>query len=455
MSSSSGFEPGRGAHIFLINRVQLFVGAICALALAAFLVLAGAQPIVGREAIEAVLWLVALGLIADVLGHEITRTTGGSAAFIPYLTAAAVAPVWPTVLGIAASMLVQGILSRRETIKTVFNVSQAALSLTLAILIYRLLSSEVRNGLSPSFGALVAVFLLANTFTVSCVIAIAERRRLLEVWSKSTRSTVLYDLLALPFVYLFAQLYLQWGALGIFVFAVPMLGARQLYRTNWQLQKTNQELLQLMVAAIEARDPYTSGHSQRVARNSKIIARAIGLSEREVERVGRAALLHDVGKIHEAFAPILRKTTRLTDEEYALMKTHSTKSAELIQNVSYLRDIVDVVRHHHENWDGSGYPDALAQEAIPQASRIIMIADTIDAMMTDRPYRAALTQDDVTAELRKLRGRQFDPALCDVLLASPLYSQLFQVEEAATPVTATHSVESAPRLRLRRRAAAV
>jgi putative nucleotidyltransferase with HDIG domain len=439
----------------MTSRVQIFVSAICLLAIATFGAVGMSQPVVSGDALEAIVWLVALGLIADALGHEISRTTGGSAAFIPYLTAAAVAPVWPTVIGIAVSMLLQGLARGRAPIKTVFNVSQATLSLSLAILVYRALGGASDTKLAPSFVGLVVIFLMVNTLTVSSVISIAERRRLLDVWRTSTTSTVLYDLLALPFVYIFAQLYIQWGALGVFALAVPMLGARSLYKTNWQLQKTNQDLLQLMVAAIEARDPYTSGHSQRVARNSKIIARALGYPEREIERVGRAALLHDVGKIHEAFAPILRKTSRLTPEEQALMQTHATKSAELIQNVSYLRDIVEIVRHHHENWDGTGYPDGIAGEMIPRESRIIMVADTIDAMTTDRPYRAALTQDDVTAELKKLRGRQFDPQVCDVLLASPLYRTLFT--HVGDPAVVDSSVvrEGAPSLRLERSAALV
>ena len=426
----------------MTNRVQLFVGAIGIFAIGALSTLATVEPVISKDTVEAVLWLVSLGLIADALGHEISRTTNGSAAFIPYLTAAAVAPVWPTVFGIAASMLLQGVINRRAPIKTVFNVSQAALALTLAILVYRLFGAGGEGGFTLGFVALVVVFLLVNTLTVSSVIAIAERRHLGEVWSKSTRSTALYDLLALPFVYIFTQMYLAWGALGVFAFAVPILGARQLYRTNWQLQKTNEELLQLMVAAIEARDPYTSGHSQRVARNSKVIARAIGMSEKEIERVGRAALLHDVGKIHEVFAPILRKTSRLTHEEHLLMQTHSTKSAELIQNVSYLRDIVDVVRHHHENWDGTGYPDRIAGEAIPKASRIIMIADTIDAMTTDRPYRAALSEAEVTAELRKLSGKQFDPDLCATLLTSSAYSTLFTHIASSAPEAARVEIEA-------------
>jgi len=125
------------------------------------------------------------------------------------------------------------------------------------------------------------------------------------------------------------------------------------------------------------------------------------------------------------FAPILSKPGRLTAEERAIIETHPIKSAELVQNVSQLRDVVAPVRHHHENWDGTGYPDGLRGENIPLSARIIMFADTIDAMTSDRPYRAALGQAHVTQELLKMRGKQFDPAICDTLLASPLYDSLF------------------------------
>jgi HD-GYP domain-containing protein (c-di-GMP phosphodiesterase class II) len=149
------------------------------------------------------------------------------------------------------------------------------------------------------------------------------------------------------------------------------------------------------------------------------------MNGRKLERVRVAALLHDVGKIHEVFAPILSKPGRLTPEERAIIETHPIKSAELVQNVSQLRDVVGPVRHHHENWDGTGYPDGLSGEGIPLAARIIMFADTIDAMTSDRPYRAALGKEQVTQELLKMRGRQFDPKICDALLASPLYATLF------------------------------
>jgi len=188
-----------------------------------------------------------------------------------------------------------------------------------------------------------------------------------------------------------------------------------------------------MVKAIEARDPYTSGHSRRVSHYSTLIARAIGLTAKEVERIGTAALLHDVGKIHEIYAPILRKPDKLTPDEWAIMQTHPIKSAELVATVSHLKDLIAPVRGHHENWDGSGYPDGLAGEGIPLASRVILFADTIDAMTTDRPYRKALTETQVRAELLKFRGTQFDPNLCDQLLGSPMFGLLFAPAAAREP----------------------
>jgi HD-GYP domain-containing protein (c-di-GMP phosphodiesterase class II) len=131
-----------------------------------------------------------------------------------------------------------------------------------------------------------------------------------------------------------------------------------------------------------------------------------------------------VGKIHEIYAPILRKPDRLTAEEWAVMKTHPVKSAELVATVSQLGDLVEPIRHHHENWDGTGYPNGLAGEAIPLWARIITIADTIDAMTTDRPYRLALDMNQVRAEIMLMSGRQFDPALCSVVLASDIFDTL-------------------------------
>src|SRR5207244_3177777 len=139
----------------------------------------------------------------------------------------------------------------------------------------------------------------------------------------------------------------------------------------------------------------------------------------EIEQVETAALLHDVGKIHEEFAPLLRKEGRLTEAETALMQTHSTRSAELVGIISKFRGFIqDSVRHHHERWDGQGYPSGISGKSIPLASRIILISDTIDAMTTDRPYRKRLSLEVVIAELQKCKATQFDPELVDGTISS-------------------------------------
>jgi len=191
------------------------------------------------------------------------------------------------------------------------------------------------------------------------------------------------------------------------------------YRLNLQSERANRELLELMVKAIEARDPYTSGHSRRVATYAVALGREIGLHTKEMDQVEIPAVLHDVGKIYEEFAPILRKQGRLTPEEFALMKTHPIRSFDLVRTISSFRGEVErSVRHHHENYDGSGYPDSVSGDSIPLGARIIRIADTVDAMTTDRSYRKALGYEQVSSELRKYAGTQFDPRMVEAFSQS-------------------------------------
>src|SRR5262249_52371367 len=140
-------------------------------------------------------------------------------------------------------------------------------------------------------------------------------------------STIGADMLATPFVFVFAWLYADFGAMAAAAAWVPIVGIRHVNRLNLELEKTNQELLQLMVKSIEARDPYTSGHSRRVSKYAVAIARSLGLSERETRKVATAALLHDVGKIYEKYAPILVNPGRLSPAEWATMQEHPVDGA--------------------------------------------------------------------------------------------------------------------------------
>jgi HD-GYP domain-containing protein (c-di-GMP phosphodiesterase class II) len=169
------------------------------------------------------------------------------------------------------------------------------------------------------------------------------------------------------------------------------------------------------------------------------MARDLGLSTKQLDQIESAALLHDVGKIYEEFAPLLRKEGKLTPDERMLMQRHPARSAELAATIGEFRGPVALaIRHHHENYDGSGYPDGLARESIPLTSRIIMIADTMDAMTTDRPYRKALTFERVLEELRKFSGKQFDPKLVDLVEHSANLRRLLgaTAEQGGSPVHA-------------------
>jgi len=174
-----------------------------------------------------------------------------------------------------------------------------------------------------------------------------------------------------------------------------------------QLKETFHETAQALAQTIEKRDPYTGGHTQRVMKYSVAIGELMGLSAKELEDLKLAAILHDIGKIGVR-DDVLLKQARLDEDEVRKMNRHTEYGAEILRHVSQLRDIVPGVRSHHEKYDGSGYPDKLKGDAIPLIARIIAVADTFDAMTTDRPYRKGLTPETAFEELQKQAWKQFD-----------------------------------------------
>ncbi|MDR7521023.1 MAG: HD domain-containing protein [Armatimonadota bacterium] len=182
------------------------------------------------------------------------------------------------------------------------------------------------------------------------------------------------------------------------------------WAADFQLSAVN-----MLAAALEAKDPYTRGHSQRVASAAVALAAELGLPAEEVERIRWASLLHDIGKISTP-EHILRKRGSLSDEERAVMNRHPERGASILSEMAPFRPLVDYVRSHQEAWDGSGYPDGLAGTAIPVGARIIRVADTFDALISDRPYRRGRTVEEAMAELRTMAGSALDPGLVDVFL---------------------------------------
>ena len=170
--------------------------------------------------------------------------------------------------------------------------------------------------------------------------------------------------------------------------------------------------------AVEARDAYTGKHAERVAAYGVELARACGLDVSTNPQVEFGFLLHDVGKVAVPDA-ILFKTDRLTDEEFALIKRHPVVGAEILRDVSFLGEAKLVVRHHHERWDGTGYPDGLHGDDIPLAARVFALVDTLDALTSDRPYRTAVGWEDARAVIVAETGTQFDPAVVQAYQTIP------------------------------------
>jgi putative nucleotidyltransferase with HDIG domain len=400
--------------------------------------------------------LATLALTAELMAFLLPGGVVGSIAFIPYVTTVLLSPNALGLAAIVGSGAIAKLSRQRNVQKFIFNCAQQTLAYGCAIVVYQyfggrslfvlrnLSVSEVTIAIGmPMTIAYLAVFVL-NGLLVCQVVALESNAKTWQVWKEANASTIGLDILALPLIFAFAWIYARYGPMIASVLWLPILGLRQMNTTNIELQQTNRELLELMIKSIEARDPYTSGHSRRVKEYAVQIARLMGYDTATVEKIGTAALLHDVGKIYDKYAPILAKEARLTPEEWAIIKEHPADGANLIATMTRLRELVPAVMHHHENWDGSGYPKGLKGEEIPLASRVIMFADTFDAMTTKRPYRGPLDEAAVRSELVKCRGKQFDPEIADRLLTSDFWRTLFPPAGRRTPTPRFLSIISDP-----------
>lgn len=196
-----------------------------------------------------------------------------------------------------------------------------------------------------------------------------------------------------------------------------------------KLERMTIQIVKALSGAVDAKDTYTSGHSARVADYAKEIAKRAGLSKEEQDTIYMMGLLHDVGKIGISDT-IINKPAKLTDEEYAIMKSHPVQGEKILQNISEFPNLVVGAKWHHERYDGRGYPDGKAGEDIPMEARIISVADAYDAMTSNRSYRKNMTQEFVRGEMEKGKGVQFDPKFAEIMLQMIDEDVDFQMKES-------------------------
>lgn len=226
---------------------------------------------------------------------------------------------------------------------------------------------------------------------------------------KKVRILSIYDILLSILVYMVVVLFCTWSM------KKTDATMQQLDERNNELKENNDAVLQVLAKIIDAKDKYTKGHSLRVAAYSRELARRMGRSEEEQDRIYRIGLLHDIGKVRVPDT-IINKPGKLTDQEFSMIKLHSVAGYYILKELKLLKELAVGAKYHHERYDGKGYPSGLKGDNIPECARIIAVADSYDAMASNRSYRDALPQDVVRAEIERGRGTQFDPSIADIML---------------------------------------
>ena len=234
------------------------------------------------------------------------------------------------------------------------------------------------------------------------------------VWVLSIANVLTSLVAQVPLGWLMAEVAVKVGLWAAFMVMIPLQLARYSLSKYTEIRDLFFGSVSALSQAIDAKDGFTRGHADRVSRIAGAIARELGVPEREIEQIELAGLLHDIGKIGVEDR-ILMKPARLEPDETALMRRHPIYGASILEPSAALRPLVPIVLHHHENYDGSGYPEGLKGEAIPLGSRVIIVADAYEAMTSDRIYRKAIGHEKAMEQLNRYKGVQFDPSVVRAL----------------------------------------
>lgn len=422
----------------MTSKLQLFLASTASLA--AIILAASAYffpPPINAAGLSTLLVLLGLAIASQALGINVDE--GGSRTsfdFIIHLAAAQLlGPFGAGAVGGLGALTFQSISSNKPVHKSLFNACQITVAASAAGLVFlaaggspSLTELNFPGSLIP-YSAAVITYSAINVAAVTSAVSLERGIHISQTVRELKGPLILFDLVFSLLGYGIAALYIAtapWGALTLILAVIPLLGLRYFYSLNVELRNLSKDLTRVLVRTIEAQDPYTSGHSIRVSEFAREIAQEMGLGYARIHQIETAALLHDIGKIDRAYRTILKQEGPLTVQQREMIEAHPDRGANLLESVRALdEEVLEAIRHHHERYDGDGYPEGLEAEEIPISSRIIMVADTIDAMMTSRSYRDSLDPEDVRRELRMLKGDQFDPEVVEAALEVGI------VEEAA------------------------
>lgn len=366
--------------------------------------------------------LVILVGLTVILAHgslELPFAASLSFTFAPIFAGVLYAgPVGGAVLGLAGAVTLQEVRDRKPAWRILFNMCQLFLAGLAAGLAYAASGGQqipvdqlhavtlIGALIAPAIA--VAVFFSLNLLLVGIAVSLDTGMGWKETLNALGPGSYWVSLLVLALLgYVMAHLIGISSWFGLLLLVLPFAMARQTFRVYVELAEAYTETVRSLVAAIEAKDRYTRGHSERVAVHARRLAAKMGLPAADVDLAERAALLHDVGKIGIAQST-LTSPSKLSAPEVRQIRRHPVIGAELAEDVAFLSDIVPIVRHHHERVDGAGYPDGLAGADIPLLARVLSVVDSYDAMTSDRAYRPGMGQEAAIDELMRVAGTQLD-----------------------------------------------
>jgi len=401
---------------------RLYVVAVVALG-GVLLVMAVLTLPTGR--VDEVLILAALYVVSSSLSARGSRDMLSIAlGSVVALAAIPLVGTWGAVLVALAASLARDPQSRGP-VKRLFNGAQLGISAGAAGFAYQALGGTV--GLDThSFPQVLLPILVAdvvhcavNGALVALVVGLDKRISPVTVFQGTMAHSVLpylaYGLFGVSLAVL-------WDPAGVgpaaaLLLLLPLFVARWAYAQYAEEQRAYDRTVRALMAAVETKDVYTRGHSERVSAASVLVARVIGMKEDRVVSLRYAGMLHDVGKLGVP-TRVLQKSGRLTEGEFAAIQRHPMQGLEIVREIEFLDEAMAGIMHHHERLDGLGYPMGLAGDQIPEFARVIAVADAFDSMTTTRSYRGARTIDEAFIELRRCSGNQFDPPMVDALISA-------------------------------------
>jgi HD superfamily phosphohydrolase YqeK len=404
-----------------LSRVALvYIGAV----------VVSAVVLVARGPFTGLRWqyVVFLGILVIVSESRATQLRKGQLTWSPSSAAmlASVVLAGPVGAAIVGACTALGLRRGPSILQRVFNTAMYALSAYLAGRAFLALGGQVGLPDENSFPGIIAPFagaalvlVVANHGLLSGVLWLTRPPDGMPSGAGVGLSgrLLLSDLGYAAYGLLIAAL---WSVVGFFaplLVLIPLFVARWAVAQFAEQQKAYEATVGALCQAVETKDFYTRGHSDRVSRGSVMIAREIGMRAERVEAIRYAGMLHDVGKLGVP-TKVLQKTGKLTEEEYAAIQLHPMRGLDIVREIGFLDEALAGIMHHHERIDGRGYPMGLAGDEIPEFARVLAVADAFDSMTSTRSYRGARPVAEAIEELRKWSGTQFDPAFVDAFVAA-------------------------------------